>query len=189
MATQSRLTPPLAPCSEEDIASFNVLALALRALPELSRENEKILNAEQLARLTEGIRIFQHAHLGRVRTRPILFRCLLALSTRYRFRYFTRHCFAHSFCVPCQFPNPPPHTHTHTHTFAQYPDSNRDRCDGRWCVYRTKSFAIDPALAHCSQLSCLVTAKSQTRRGGTLTLQTPNVSMTTYLCSAGWRRT
>lgn len=65
MATQSRLTPPLAPCSEEDIASFNVLALALRALPELSRENEKILNAEQLARLTEGIRIFQHAHLGR----------------------------------------------------------------------------------------------------------------------------
>ena len=115
MATQSRLTPPLAPCSEEDIASFNVLALALRALPELSRENEKILNAEQLARLTEGIRIFQHAHLGRVRTRPILFRCLLALSTRYRFRYFTRHCFAHSFCVPCQFPNPPPpHTHTHT---------------------------------------------------------------------------
>ena len=108
MATQSRLTPPLAPCSEEDIASFNVLALALRALPELSRENEKILNAEQLARLTEGIRIFQHAHLGRVRTRPILFRCLLALSTRYRFRYFTRHCFAHSFCVPCQFPNPPP---------------------------------------------------------------------------------
>ena len=38
----------------------------LRSQPELARENEKLLNAEALADLTEGVRQFQHAHLGRV---------------------------------------------------------------------------------------------------------------------------
>lgn len=58
--------PPLAPCSDEDVASFAALLIHLRSQPELARENEKLLNAEALAHLTEGVRAFQHAHLGRV---------------------------------------------------------------------------------------------------------------------------
>ena len=62
----SRLLPPQSPCSEPDVASFAALVIHLRSQPELARENEKLLNAEALADLTEGVRQFQHAHLGRV---------------------------------------------------------------------------------------------------------------------------
>ena len=48
------------------MASFAALVIHLRSQPELARENEKLLNAEALADLTEGVRQFQHAHLGRV---------------------------------------------------------------------------------------------------------------------------
>ena len=62
----SRLLPPQSPCSEQDVASYSQLVIHLRSQPELARENEKLLNAEALADLTEGVRQFQHAHLGRV---------------------------------------------------------------------------------------------------------------------------
>ena len=69
----SRLLPPQAPCIEHDVASFAALVIHLRSQPELARENEKLLNAEALADLTEGVRQFQHAHLGRVSDYHVVF--------------------------------------------------------------------------------------------------------------------
>ena len=56
------------------MASFAALVIHLRSQPELARENEKLLNAEALADLTEGVRQFQHAHLGRVSGNHVDFR-------------------------------------------------------------------------------------------------------------------
>ena len=58
--------PPLVPRSPHDIASFAALHASLRALPELSKEGDKILNEEMLAKLVDGIMRFQRDHLGRV---------------------------------------------------------------------------------------------------------------------------
>ena len=58
--------PPLVPRSPNDIASFAALHASLRALPELSKEGDKILNEEMLAKLVDGIMRFQRDHLGRV---------------------------------------------------------------------------------------------------------------------------
>ena len=58
--------PPLHPRSPSDVASFASMHASLRALPELAREGDKILNEEMLARLVDGIRRFQGDHLGRV---------------------------------------------------------------------------------------------------------------------------
>ena len=58
--------PPLHPRSLSDIASFENLHTSLRAIPELAREGDKILNEEMLAKLVDGISRFQRDHLGRV---------------------------------------------------------------------------------------------------------------------------
>ena len=58
--------PPFTPRSPSDISSFTQLHTSLRALPELAREGEKILNEEMLAKLVDGMNRFQHDHLGRV---------------------------------------------------------------------------------------------------------------------------
>lgn len=58
--------PPLVSRSPNDVASFAALHTSLRALPELSKEGDKILNEEMLSKLVDGIMRFQRDHLGRV---------------------------------------------------------------------------------------------------------------------------
>ncbi|KAL9185896.1 hypothetical protein ACHAXT_003673 [Thalassiosira profunda] len=57
--------PPLAPRSPADVSTYAGLHASLRALPELSKEGDKILNEEMLARLVDGVRRFQRDQLGR----------------------------------------------------------------------------------------------------------------------------
>ena len=60
--------PPLHPRSPHDVMSFSNLHASLRAIPEMSREGDKILNEEMLAKFVDGVMRFQRDHLGRVRT-------------------------------------------------------------------------------------------------------------------------
>lgn len=66
--TYSGQYPPLHPRSSTDIASFTNLHASLRTVPELSKEGDKILNEEMLAKFVDGVVRFQRDHLGRVST-------------------------------------------------------------------------------------------------------------------------
>jgi len=61
-----KLIPPLNPYSPQEIQKFTPLDLALRSLPEFAREGATILNPKALARLVQGLKGFQDAHLGRL---------------------------------------------------------------------------------------------------------------------------
>jgi len=59
------LLPPLEQGSSSDISSFVGLDLALRSIPELSRENANSLSPKALAILVQSMRDFQRVHLGK----------------------------------------------------------------------------------------------------------------------------
>ncbi len=71
------------PRSISDVSSYTNLHASLRAIPELSKEGDKILNEEMLAKLVDGVMRFQRDHLGRVSSGVVLLlsgrRMLLAI--------------------------------------------------------------------------------------------------------------
>lgn len=61
---ENLILPPLEPLSDDDVASFKDLHSALRGHPGLAKETASALSPTALARLVDGMRMFQDAHLG-----------------------------------------------------------------------------------------------------------------------------
>lgn len=182
----SRLLPPQSPCSEQDVASYSQLVIHLRSQPELARENEKLLNAEALADLTEGVRQFQHAHLGRVSgvhvisrsehlsehkrvvqfhavfVRPPAFSQMQQTSTSSSSSTSRSHI-SHAHSTAFAFPS----THNKCINRSTYVDLNstHEPCSGQWSVSPTRYSAIGPGADLSSRLFSLPIERRTAPRG------------------------